>query len=63
MSAERSFFLFSLVSNKALAQLDKQHKKAQETLDDLDSQLDALTKEMEEVRFLTNSSRLLICPL
>lgn len=38
-----------VVSNKALAQLEKQHKKAQETLDDLDSQLEALTNEMEEV--------------
>ena len=38
------------VSNKALSQLEKQHKKAQETLDDLDAQLEALTKEMEEVR-------------
>ena len=38
------------VSTKALSQLEKQHKKAQETLDDLDKQLEELTKEMEEVR-------------
>ena len=47
-----AFSFLYLVSNKALAQLEKQHKKAQETLDDLDSQLEALTNEMEEVRFV-----------